>query len=606
MAVWGAPVAKEDDAERAVRAALDLVARCRARRGGRAAGARSARVGVLTGEAAVTTRRAPAGHGRRRPGQHRLAHPVGRRARHGARRRVDAARHRGGDRLRGRRSPRAEGQGRAVPLWRAVRVSPARTAAPALRRPRGAVRRPRPRAAPDQGAVPRLGRGGPRRSWSRSSASPGSASRGCRGSSRSTSTGWPASLLAPRPLPVLRRRRRLLGAGGDGAHAVRQIAEDEEPEPPAPSCTPRSRSRSRPRGAAVGRAAPRPPARPRGASAVATRRTSSPPGGCSSSGWPRSADVLVFEDMQWADAALLDFIEYLLDWSRSHPLFVLALARPELADRRPSWGPASATSARSTWSRCRGGDGRAARRPRPGPARRSPRAILERAEGVPLYAVETVRMLLDRGLLVARGRRLPADRADRDARGPGDPARADRRAARRAAGGRAAAVQDGAVLGKTFTSRRLRALRAGRRPSSSRCSPPRAQGGAVAPGRSALARARPVRVPAGPREAGRLRDAVEEGAARRSTWPPRIPGERSGPRRTRSSRSSPPLPDAYRAGPDAADADEHPPAGGRRCRPRGRAGGIARGDGGGAALLRAGAALTATPLSRPTCSSAPG
>jgi predicted ATPase len=50
--------------------------------------------------------------------------------------------------------------------------------------------------------------------------------------------------------------------------------------------------------------------------------------------------VLVFEDLQWADPSLLDFVEYLLDWSRSHPLFVLALTRPELAERRAGWGAA--------------------------------------------------------------------------------------------------------------------------------------------------------------------------------------------------------------------------------------------------------------------------
>ena len=51
-----------------------------------------------------------------------------------------------------------------------------------------------------------------------------------------------------------------------------------------------------------------------------------------------SPTILVFEDMQWADSGLLDFLEYLLEWSRSHPLFVLVLARPELADKRPAWG----------------------------------------------------------------------------------------------------------------------------------------------------------------------------------------------------------------------------------------------------------------------------
>src|SRR5207248_1463909 len=52
----------------------------------------------------------------------------------------------------------------------------------------------------------------------------------------------------------------------------------------------------------------------------------------------RSPVVLLFEDIQWADGALLEFVEYLLEWSRHRPLFVLALSRPELTDRRPDWG----------------------------------------------------------------------------------------------------------------------------------------------------------------------------------------------------------------------------------------------------------------------------
>ena len=48
--------------------------------------------------------------------------------------------------------------------------------------------------------------------------------------------------------------------------------------------------------------------------------------------------VLVFEDLQWADAGLLDFVEYLLDWARDHPIYVLTLARPELAERRSGLG----------------------------------------------------------------------------------------------------------------------------------------------------------------------------------------------------------------------------------------------------------------------------
>jgi len=48
--------------------------------------------------------------------------------------------------------------------------------------------------------------------------------------------------------------------------------------------------------------------------------------------------VLVFEDLHWADDALLDFVDYLLDWARGVPLLALCTARPELLSRRPTWG----------------------------------------------------------------------------------------------------------------------------------------------------------------------------------------------------------------------------------------------------------------------------
>ena len=55
---------------------------------------------------------------------------------------------------------------------------------------------------------------------SRSPASPASASRGWPGSSTSTSTACRHGLVAPRPLPLLRRGRHVLGAGGHGADAL--------------------------------------------------------------------------------------------------------------------------------------------------------------------------------------------------------------------------------------------------------------------------------------------------------------------------------------------------------------------------------------------------
>jgi hypothetical protein len=48
--------------------------------------------------------------------------------------------------------------------------------------------------------------------------------------------------------------------------------------------------------------------------------------------------VLVFEDLQWADDALLAFLEYVAEWSRDVPLLVVCAARPELYERRPNWG----------------------------------------------------------------------------------------------------------------------------------------------------------------------------------------------------------------------------------------------------------------------------
>jgi class 3 adenylate cyclase/tetratricopeptide (TPR) repeat protein len=114
--------------------------------------------------------------------------------------------------------------------------------------------------------------------------------------------------------------------------------------------------------------------------------------------------IMVFEDMQWADPSLLDFIEYLLEWSRNFPLYIVTLARPEFADRRPDWGsgkrnftslylePLPPEAMHELISGLV-----------PGLPVELEERILARAEGVPLYAVETIRMLLDRGLLVQEG-----------------------------------------------------------------------------------------------------------------------------------------------------------------------------------------------------------
>ncbi|HEY6538579.1 MAG TPA: adenylate/guanylate cyclase domain-containing protein [Candidatus Dormibacteraeota bacterium] len=114
--------------------------------------------------------------------------------------------------------------------------------------------------------------------------------------------------------------------------------------------------------------------------------------------------ILVFEDLQWADSALLDFITYLIDWSRNHRLFIVTLARPELSERRPDWG-AGRRAATALYLEPLGPkrmeallDGLV-----PGLPSRVRDQIRVQAEGIPLYAVETVRMLLDRGVLLQEG-----------------------------------------------------------------------------------------------------------------------------------------------------------------------------------------------------------
>jgi class 3 adenylate cyclase/tetratricopeptide (TPR) repeat protein len=112
--------------------------------------------------------------------------------------------------------------------------------------------------------------------------------------------------------------------------------------------------------------------------------------------------VLVFEDLHWADTGTLDFIDHLLEWSRAIPMYIVTLARPELIDRRPDWGtgrrnftslylePLSEEAMRSLLAGLV-----------PGLPEAAARAVVARAEGIPLYAVETVRMLVAEGRLTA-------------------------------------------------------------------------------------------------------------------------------------------------------------------------------------------------------------
>ncbi|HEU4973128.1 MAG TPA: adenylate/guanylate cyclase domain-containing protein [Gaiellaceae bacterium] len=124
--------------------------------------------------------------------------------------------------------------------------------------------------------------------------------------------------------------------------------------------------------------------------------------------------ILLFEDIHWAEPPLLDLIEHLADWVRA-PVLVLCLARPELLDARPGWGGGrvrstaieleplsedeSAELVEQLLDQLAGGSGE-----RPGSL---PQEALERAEGNPLFVEETIRMFLESGTSDGSADRVP-------------------------------------------------------------------------------------------------------------------------------------------------------------------------------------------------------
>ena len=120
--------------------------------------------------------------------------------------------------------------------------------------------------------------------------------------------------------------------------------------------------------------------------------------------------TLVFDDIHWAEAALLDLIEHLAEWSRA-PLFLVCMARPDLRELRAGWGGGLMNSS--------------AIRLEPLTAEESGRLIREllaidalpaelrqqvitRSEGNPLYVEEFLRMLIDGGHVTKRDGRFVA------------------------------------------------------------------------------------------------------------------------------------------------------------------------------------------------------
>ena len=399
MAVWGTPIAHEDDAERAVRAALELVSEVNALHP-----ELRARAGVLTGDAAVTLGATNqgmvagdlvntaarlqgvaeagtvlVGEATRQASENAIVfEPIGDRS------------------LKGKIAP--------VPAWQAVRVVAARGGqgrADALEPPFvgreeelrqlkevlhavGRDRKPRLVSITGPGGI-----GKSRLVWELEKYVDGVSDPIYWHSGRSPSYGEGITFWALGEM--VRRRARLTEDDDDATTRERVAAAMDE---------------------YVADAGDRERIGPALLSLLGVEEA--PPGGRDAlfPAWrlfferiaEKATTVLVFEDLQWADSGLLDFIDHLLDWSRGLPIIVVTLARPELFDRRPDWGagrrqltalalePLADAEIRGML------DGMV-----PGLPEDALAAIVGRSEGIPLYAVETVRGLLADELIERRG-----------------------------------------------------------------------------------------------------------------------------------------------------------------------------------------------------------
>ncbi len=174
----------------------------------------------------------------------------------------------------------------------------------------------------------------------------------------------------------------------------------------------------------------------------------------------RNTTLLVFEDFHWADAGLIEFVSELVERSPRHPILVLTLARPDLLDRSPGWGAGRRNFTAAHLGPLADDDmAELVTGMVQGIAEELVSEVNKRATGIPLYAVELVRMLIADGDLVMQDGECCIPTRDLSAIRVPDTVRAviGARLDRLPPDTRSL-LQDAAVLGGAFTSTGLGAM----------------------------------------------------------------------------------------------------------------------------------------------------
>ena len=112
--------------------------------------------------------------------------------------------------------------------------------------------------------------------------------------------------------------------------------------------------------------------------------------------------IAVFDDLNWAEPTLLDFIEHVADWSRDAPILLVCMARPDLFEVRPGWGGGRRNATTIFLEALSEPDSEKLIHNLVGEAAVSAEVsarIRDAAAGNPLFVEETVSMLIDDGLL---------------------------------------------------------------------------------------------------------------------------------------------------------------------------------------------------------------